>query len=225
MSDVLVSLLPLIIGSAVVPIQIIMVTLLLTSPKQGPAKAIAFVAGMTLVRLAQGVIFGLLLNSSSSADTSEGSGLVKSTLLLVLGILLLITAYKYFAKDPDPDAPPPKWLTMLNSFGPLGALAMGAGVILIGAKFWVFMLGALGVIGEAQLGQPSSTVAFLLFVLLAQSLLIIPILIRLIFPARASALLGSLGDWLEKHNSQIVMVVSLVFGLIFLYQGLTGLFS
>ncbi len=225
MAGVLVSLLPLIIGSAVVPIQIIMVTLLLTGPKQGPAKAIAFVAGMTLVRLAQGVIFGLLLTGSSSADSSAGSGLVKSTLLLVLGILLLITAYRNFAREPDPDAPPPKWLTMLNSMGPLGALASGAGLILISAKFWVFTLGALGVIGEAQLGQPSSTIAFLLFVLLAESLLIIPILIRLVMPSRAAALLGSLGDWLEAYNRQIVMVVSLVFGLLFLYQGVAGLFA
>lgn len=225
MAGVLVSLLPLIIGSAVVPVQIIMVILLLTSPKQGPAKAIGFVTGMTLVRLAQGVIFGLLLTGSGATDTSEESGWIKSTLMLVLGILLLITAYKNFAKDPDPEAPPPRWLAMLSSIGPLGALAMGAGLILIGAKLWVFTLGALGTIGAAQLGQSSSTIAFLLYVLLAQSLLIILILIRLIFPARASALLGSFGDWLEAHNSQIVMVVSLVFGLLFLYQGLTGLFA
>jgi hypothetical protein len=223
--SLLVSLLPLIIGSAVVPVQIIMAILLLTSPKQGPAKAIGFVAGMTLVRLAQGVIFGLILTGGGSADASEGSGWIKSTLMLVLGILLLITAYKNFANDPDPDAPPPRWLAMLTSIGPLGALAMGAGLILIGAKLWVFTLGALGTIGEAQLGQPASTIAFLLYVLLAQSLLIMLILIRLIFPARASVLLGSLGDWLEAHNSQIVIVVSLVFGLLFLYQGVTGLFA
>jgi hypothetical protein len=37
--------------------------------------------------------------------------------------------------------------------------------------------------------------------------------------------LGSFGDWREVHNSQIVMVVSLVFGLLFLYQGVTGLFA
>ena len=59
--------------------------------------------------------------------------------------------------------------------------------------------------------------------LLAQSLLIIPILIRLILPSRASSWLKSFGGWLEKHNDRIVMIVSLVFGLLFLYQGITGL--
>jgi hypothetical protein len=214
----------LIIGSALVPVQIIMVILLLTSEKQGPLKAIAFVVGMTLVRLAQGLLFGLIFVGGST-DVSEGSGWIKSTLLAVLGILLLINAYKSFRKEPDPDAPPPKWLAMIEKASPLVALAMGAGLILLSAKLWVFTLGAISAIGAAQLGQPSSTIAFLLFVLLAESLLIIPILIRLLFPAKASALLGSFGDWLEAHNSQIVMVVSLVFGALFLYQGLTGLFA
>jgi hypothetical protein len=224
MPPVLASLLPLIIGSALVPVQIIMVILLLTSEKQGPLKAIAFVVGMTLVRLAQGLLFGLIFVGGST-DVSEGSGWIKSTLLAVLGILLLINAYKSFRKEPDPDAPPPKWLAMIEKASPLVALAMGAGLILLSAKLWVFTLGAISAIGAAQLGQPSSTIAFLLFVLLAESLLIIPILIRLLFPAKASALLGSFGDWLEAHNSQIVMVVSLVFGALFLYQGLTGLFA
>jgi len=37
-------------------------------------------------------------------------------------------------------------------------------------------------------------------------------------------LLGSFGDWLGKYNSQIVVVVSLIFGVLFLYKGITGLF-
>ena len=94
MLDVLVSILPLILGSAIVPVQIIMVILMLTSEKQGPAKAIAFISGMTLVRLAQGVIFGLILTGGGATDEGGGAGWIKSTLMLVLGILLLITAYK-----------------------------------------------------------------------------------------------------------------------------------
>ena len=225
MIETLVSLLPLIIGSAVVPVQIIMVILLLTSEKQGPLKAIALVLGMTVVRVAQGLLFGLVLTGGGSeqADASGGTGWIKATLLLVLGILLLTTAYKQWASEPDPDAPPPKWLTTLETIAPFGALVMGAGLILISPKMWVFTLGAISTIGDAALGVSSGVGTFLLFVLLAESLLITPIFIRLLFPTRAAALLGSLGDWLEVHNSQIVMVVSLVFGLLFTYQGVAGL--
>jgi hypothetical protein len=180
---------------------------------------------MTVVRVAQGLLFGLVLTGGGSeqADASGGTGWIKATLLLVLGILLLTTAYKQWASEPDPDAPPPKWLTMLETISPLKAFGLGMGLLLIAAKMWVFTLGAIGTIADAGLGQPTSTITFLLFVLLAESLLIGPILIRLLFPTRAASLLGSFGDWLELHNSQIVLVVSLIFGLLFTYQGVTGL--
>ena len=225
MGALLFSLSPFIIGSAVVPVQIIIDILLLKSPKQGLLKASAYVGGMTTLRLLQGLIFGLILTNSSgaSAEESSGKGLVVSTLLLVLGILLLITAYKQWRKDDDPDAPPPKWLTMIDSLTPLKAFGIGFGLLLVGGKFWVFTLGAIGMIGEAQLGQPTSTVAFLLFVLLAESLLLLPILIRMIIPEQSKSLLEATSAWLTRYNRPIVIAVSLVFGLLFLYSGISGL--
>jgi hypothetical protein len=225
MNSTLASLLPFIIGSAVVPLQIIVVTLLLTSEQRGPLKAIAFVLGMTLARLAQGVLFGFVLTGGSGdpAD-ADNAGVVKAVALTVLGVLLLITAYKKWAKEPDPDAPPPKWLAMIESVTPLKALLLGVGFVLIAPKLWVFILGAISAIGEAQLGQPASTRAFLLFILLAQSLLLIPILIRLLIPQRARSLLASLADWMRRYNDPIVIAISLVFGALFLYQGLSAFF-
>ena len=225
MNSTLVSLLPFIIGSAVVPLQIIIVTLLLTSKQRGPLKAIAFVLGMTLARLAQGILFGLVLTGGSGEPADAGGvSVVKATALTVLGILLLLTAYKTWAKEPDPDAPPPKWLTMIESITPAKALLFGTGFVLIGPKLWVFMLGAISAIGEAQLGQPASTWVFLLFVLLAQSLLLILILIRLLVPQRAKSLLASLADWMKRYNDPIVIGISLIFGAVFLYQGISAFF-
>ncbi len=222
MNTTLASLLPYIIGSALVPLQIIVLILLLTGERQGPLKAILFVLGMTMARLAQGVAFGFLL--TGGAADAPGAGRFKAALLIVLGIFLLITAYKKWAKEPDPDAPPPKWLTMLDSVTPLRAFLFGVGFILIAIKLWVFTLGAITTIGEAQLGRGPSTVAFLWYVLLAQLLLILPILIRLLLPKQAAGWLRAFGDWLEKYNGPIVMVVSLVFGLFFLYRGLSSFF-
>jgi threonine/homoserine/homoserine lactone efflux protein len=225
MGPVIFSLLPVIIGSAVVPVQIIIDILLLKSPKQGLLKASAYVVGMTTMRLLQGLIFGLILTggASATAEDSSGKGLIVSTLLLVLGIFFLITAYKMWRKDDDPDAPPPKWLAMIESLTPLKAFGIGFGLMLIGAKFWVFTLTALAVIGEANLGQPSSTIVYLLFVLLAESLLLLPILVRIVLPSQSKAILDGISDWLNRHNRAIVIVVSLVFGLLFLNQGASGL--
>ena len=225
MGNVIVSLVPFILGSAIVPIQIIITILLLKNPKQGLLKASAYLAGMTTLRLLQGLIFGLILTNSASASSTEsgGKGPVVSTLLLVLGILLLVTAYKQWRKEDDPDGPPPKWLTMIDSLTPLKAFGIGFGLLLIGGKFWVFTLSAIGIIGAAQLGQPASTIAYLLFVLLAESLILLPILIRLIVPKQSKGLLDATSAWLARYNRPIVIVISLVFGLLFLYQGASGL--
>jgi hypothetical protein len=59
--------------------------------------------------------------------------------------------------------------------------------------------------------------------LLAQILLLLPILIKLVLPRQSKNLLASISSWLTQYNRTIVIVVSLVFGLIFLYKGLTGL--
>jgi len=217
----IIKLTPFIIGSAVVPVQIMMIILLLNSPKQGLAKAICLVAGMTAVRLLQGVIFGLIL-SPSSGETS-GKSPVVSTLLMVLGILLLITAYKQWRNEDDPDGPPPKWLVKLDTLTPLKAIGMGAVLVLISGKFWVFTLSAIGIIGQAHLGQPSSILAFLLFMLLAQSLLLLAIIVRVIVPEQSKSITETISAWLTKYNRPIVLVVSLVFGLLFFVQGASGL--
>lgn len=221
MGEVIVKLIPFIIGSAVVPLQIMMIIVLLGSPSQGLLKATFLFLGMTVVRLLQGVFFGLVL--SPIAGEGGGKSPVVSALLMILGILLLITAYKQWRNEDDPDGPPPKWMTMLDSLTPLKAFGMGAGLVLISGKFWVFTLSAIGLIEEAQLGQPSSSLAFLLFILLAQSLLLMIILVRLFIPAKSRSLLENISVWLSKYNRPIVMTVSLVFGLLFLIQGVTGL--
>jgi hypothetical protein len=225
MSDALVLLTPLIIGSAVVPLQIILIILLLKSPSQGLLKAIAFLAGMTAVRLLQGVVFGLVLTGGADGSVDEASekSFIASTLLLVLGILLLVSAYKKWRKEPDPDAPPPRYLSMMDSATWLQALGFGLALPLISPKLWVFMLSAISEISAAQLGQPASTATFLIFLLLAQSLLLLPILIRILLPSRSVTLLASISDWLARNDRAILITVSLVFGLMFLIQGAGGL--
>jgi hypothetical protein len=44
--------------------------------------------------------------------------------------------------EDDPDAPPPKWMAMVDSLTPLKALGFGFGLLLICGKCWVFMLGS-----------------------------------------------------------------------------------
>jgi len=223
MSDLWSTLTPLIIGSAIVPIQIVVTILILRSPA-GVRTAGAWVAGMTAVRLLQGLLFGLVLSSSDqTASESTGSALIVSTLLLVMAVLFYVTALRHLFADDDPDAPPPKWMTMPASLTPGKAFLVGAGYVAVAAKFWVFTLGAVAAIGQADLGRPESIVAFLLFVVLAESVVIVIVGAALFAPKRSAGLLDRVSDWLERHNGAIVVVLGLVFGTWFLIKALDGL--
>jgi threonine/homoserine/homoserine lactone efflux protein len=223
MEALLISLLPYIIASAVVPIQGIFGLLLLKSQSQGLFKAIAYVGGMTVARVLQGLAFALFVNQGTVLEgDTHGKGLIISTLLLVLGILLLIVAYKKWQGEDDPDDPPPKWLTLIDTATPPKAFGIGFGLPLISPKLWVFTLSALTTIAAAQLGQPSSAIVFLIFIVLAQSLLLLPIFIRILMPTQSKSLLAQLSDWLIENKRAIGIVVSLVFGLWFLYSGISG---
>ncbi|WOD39369.1 GAP family protein [Nodosilinea sp. E11] len=223
MGSVVVSLLPYIVGSALVPVQIIIGLLLLQSPNRGLLKGSAYVVGMTLTRLLQGAAFGLFLGESVAATGGGQKGPVVATLLLVLGIILLITAYKKWRKQPDPDDPPPQWLAAMDSITALQALGLGLALPLVAVKLWVFTLSALATIAAAQLGLQAGAIAYLMFILLAQALLLVPLLLRLVLPRQSKLWLASAAAALTAYNRPIVIGVSLVFGLLFLQSGISGL--
>src|SRR4051812_12119255 len=114
MSGVITEFIPLMIGAALVPVGVVIVLLLLTT-KGGLLKAIAFVGGQIMVRLTQGYAFGSLLRYSAMEQNHNNAATLVSTLALVAGILLWITAIKQLSKEEDPDAPPPKWMAMFSS--------------------------------------------------------------------------------------------------------------
>ena len=223
MTSVWSTLVPLIIGSTLVPMQIVVAVLLLQSTS-GRRAAIAFVLGMTSVRLLQGVVFGLILSSSEAeATNSEGSSTIASILLVVVAVLFLVTALRHLLSDDDPDAAPPKWLAATASMTPGKAFLLGVGLLAIGAKFWVFTLSAIAAIGEADLGRPAAIATFLVFTVLAVSSQLALIGVTVFAPARSDALLDRASGWLSRHNRVMMIVIGLVFGGWFLVKGLDGL--
>jgi hypothetical protein len=222
MGSVMVQLLPLIVGAAVVPIWIIMVLFLLRS-EGGLLKAAVFAAGAIIVRLVQGILFGYVFGKAAESSGDSGSSVIVSTLVLVVGILMLIAAFKQWRKEDDPDAPPPKWMATISGLSTAKALGMGALLVAIAAKQWVFTLSAIGVIGQAQLSQAANISAFLFYVLAASSLVLAPIVVYAVAPTQSAKTLDAAQGWLERHNRAIVIAISLIFGLLFLWKGIAGL--
>ncbi len=223
MTDLWTSLIPLIVGGALVPIQIIITVLLLRSGA-GRITAVAWVAGMTTVRLVQGLVFGLLLGGATSTGaTSDGPDTAVSLLLLVLAIVFYVTAVKQLLKHPDEDAPPPKWMAMIDGIRPGKAYFLGVGMLAIGVKFWVFTLGAIAAIGAAGLATGPAVMTFILFVALTESIHLMVLGVAYALPDRSAAVLDRITGLLQRYNRTIMIVLGLVFGTWFLAKALDGL--
>jgi hypothetical protein len=213
-------LLPLILGSVLAPLWLIIVLLLLASPG-GVVQAAAFVLGMTFTRVAQGVFFGVVL-AGSADETAGGGAPVAATLKLILGILLLIAAFKKWRKEDDPDDPPPKWMQSLEQTTALKALGLGALGVAVGPKQWVFTLSALAVINNAGLDWIGAIGAYAAYIFFAQILLILAVLVAVVAPQGSRAFLQRAIDWLTTYNRPISIAIAVIFGLLFTWNGVNG---
>jgi hypothetical protein len=220
--SVLLNLAPLIVASALAPAFVI-IALLLLSGMGGLGTALAFAVGVVAVRLAQGVIFGLLLGASHYADDGDEQGAIVSILLLVIGVLLWVAAISKLVKADDPDATPPKWMTVFDSVSPIKALGLGALLVVIVPKQWVFMLGAISTIGQGGLSRWEGIGAYLIYVLGASALMLAPIVVRIVAPGRSPALLDAAQTWLQRNSGAIVIAVSAIFGTYFVWKGISAL--
>jgi hypothetical protein len=214
------TLVALAIATAVLPIQVTITVLLLRAPG-GRAKAAAWIGGMTMVRLAQFAIFGVVLEGAMDDDVA-GTSPAEGALLLVVAVLLLVSAVRKLAKQPDEDAPPPRWMTMLSEVTPGRALFMGAGLVGLSPKLWAFTLGAAGAIADAELAPAASWAAFVIWLVAAQSPHLVALFGSLVAADRSDALLARVGGTLERRSDALMIGVGLVFGGWFLLKSLSA---
>ena len=212
---------PFILASALMPIELVITLALLGTPGR-VRTAGAAVSGMVLVRLLQGLIFGTILHWGRRDGTTGGHGWLVSTVLLVVAVLLLVTALRELLGGDDSDDPPPKWMAALSTMTPGRAFLLGAAVILISVKLWVFTFAAIGAIGDAGMPRSTNFVTYTVFVLLGVSTHLAIIAAAAFFPDRSRAFLDRSLRWLQDHNRVIMITLGLVFGGWFLFKGLHG---
>jgi hypothetical protein len=112
---------------------------------------------------------------------------------------VVISAVKKWRKEEDPDAPPPKWMEALGG------------------------LSAIAVIEQGELSHTGNVLAYLFFLVAAQSLVLAPIIVSAVAPVQAAKLLDAIQGWLERNNRAIVIAASSIFGVWFLWKGIAGL--
>jgi hypothetical protein len=218
MGNVLLQLLPVIAGSMLMPTWILLVLSLLQSA-HGRLGALAFVGGVTTVRLLQILLFSYFISAADVAAKVNEAGIITSTVLVVAGILLWAMALKQVYAGDEDEALLAKWMTMLTLLTPVRAFGLGVLLVTTSIGAWLFILAAIGVIEQAQLSLAQNLVAFLFYLVGASALLIAPILVTMWAPARFDVL----AQWLQARERHITIVVSLVVGSLFLWYGVSGL--
>lgn len=220
MGELTVSLLPLMIAAAQAPVWVIMVLLLLRRPA-GLITAAAFVGGITAVRFTQGAAFGLAVSGAMMPGAANEARTVSAVPQIIIGALLWLVAVRQFrARD---QVGPPAWLAKIERVTPLTAFGFGAVLVLVSVKQWAFTLGALGVIREAEVSPAGSTTAYVMYVLGAEALILLPLVVYAVARQRSAAVLDRVGTWLERCHRPIVIAVSAIFGTYFLWKGISGL--
>jgi hypothetical protein len=177
---------------------------------------------MAAMRLLQGVLFGLVLAPLDTAAQRTPSS-VAGALLLVLALALYVKGVRSAIGAPDEDAPPPRWIAVAGSMSPPTAFAAGAGFLALSVKFLVFTLGAIGVLAEANLGAVRASLAYVLFVVLAQSAPLAILALASSSSSQAAGALDALRAWLARHQRAITVLFAAVFGTWFLLKALTRL--
>jgi hypothetical protein len=225
MNGLWLTLLPFIVGSAVTPVQTLITLLLLQRPRAAVLVASAFVAGLSLLRAIQGLLLALMLPGDAIAQrsSSDGPGPLESAVLIILAILLYATAVQQALADEDPDAPPPRWIDKARSISAPRAFLLGIGLVLIGAKFWVFSLGVVGAIREAGISVRAGVLTYAAYVAFAAAIPLTLIAIKVIAPESSAVLFQSWEQRLQRNKGRVVIGFSLVFGTWFLLTGLSGL--
>ena len=224
MSGAIGEMLPLAIGIAISPLAIVAVILILTTP-QARTNGPAFLGGWLL---ALAVVGGVTLVVTDAAESAGSSGprTIVAVLKIVLGVVLLVLAWRGFRGRPAPgeDVPLPKWMAALDRFTPRRSLSVGALFGGVKPKNLILAAAAAAGIAGSGLGGVQQVVVLLLLILVASIAIIAPVAVYfLLGDERSERVLDGWKTWLQANNSTVMIVLFVVFGVVLLGKGIGGL--
>jgi threonine/homoserine/homoserine lactone efflux protein len=218
MNQVIGEILPLAVGIAISPIPIIAAILMLLSPR-AKGTSVGFMIGWLAGIVVATVLFSLL-SSVIALETGDGSA-VAGVVKIILGVLLLVLAIKQWWARPTKggQASLPKWMSAIDSMSAVKALWLGFLLAAVNPKNLLLAIAAGVIVGGAGLTVGQMTLVITLFVLLAASTVLVPVVGYLIASARLAGPLDRLRQWLVDNNAVIMAVLLLVLGVALIGKG------
>ena len=199
----------LLIGLAITlePIPLTAFILVLAS-ENGIRKGAAFIFGW-LLSLALVIGFTLAATDNNPPKPSSAPSLAALALKIAIGVVLVIIAYRRSRKLGQPKAPKraPKWQTGIDNMSTWFAIVLGPLT-----QPWGLVAAGVATITEAKLSSWESSLALIMFCLVATAVYLTMETYVGFWPTKGHAFLGRLRSWLDTNTDQVIIIVSLVIG-------------
>ncbi|QNG20231.1 hypothetical protein G4H71_13215 [Rhodococcus triatomae] len=217
MAEVLVQLLPEMLGLVITPGAIIGCILLLHS-REPIRNASAFGAGFLVVYVmiaVSALLGGASDPGSTPPETSHGAGLMVGLVFLAVGCWIA-------GRPPRPDADHPALLRELESAGPRKAFVLGVALGVINPNLFL-MISGMSIIASSTVSPTAALVAALLLLIAASLDFLVPIGVYRLLGDRARVGLDRLQAWMLRNSRSLTLAVLFGFGALFTVRGIVDL--
>jgi hypothetical protein len=214
---VLGQLIPLALVVALSPLTIIPAIVLVLQSERARATGLAFLSGWLLGLAATTAVFlqlpRLLDGLNRPAPTwAAWVRIAVGIALVAFGVWRWVTRHRATKQ--------PAWLNRLSKLTPVGAAAIGVGLILVNPKVLVMNAGAGLVIGTAGLGVAGAWLAVAYYTVIAGSSVLVPILAYAVAGDRVDDQLERVKQWIERQHAVLMAGFLAVVGLLLVYTGI-----
>ena len=210
---------PMALGLALSPAPILAIILLLMTPS-AKMNAASFLVGWIFGILAVGTVIILMPGViASHGGLSDHTGIAK----IIFGIILLISAILVWIRRPKSGSPTKssKIFDNIDKFGTGKSIIAGFLFSALSIKnIALSASGAAHIDATSLIDYLETLLGLFLFSLIASFAIIIPILIYFFLPNKMELIFHRWKDWLIKNNTNIVITMLLIFGILLIYIGL-----
>jgi Sap, sulfolipid-1-addressing protein len=179
--------------------------LLILSAEEGTRKGLAFILGWLACLV---VVIGamVLLTGGKPPRPSTAPSTAALAVKLALGIVLILYAVRQRRRMGRPRKPP-AWMSRLDGLSVWAAAGLAAFL-----QPWTLVAAGAATVSQAKLSNVAEYLILLLFCLLATSSFLYLELSATFRPAAADALIQKLRNWLDTHEDQVIITISLLLG-------------
>jgi threonine/homoserine/homoserine lactone efflux protein len=179
--------------------------ILILSAEKGTRKGLAFILGW-LACLVVVIAAVILVTGGNPPKPSTAPSTAALAVKLALGILLILLAARQWRRMGRPRKPP-TWMAKLDRVSLWAAAGLAAFL-----QPWALVAAGAATVTQAKLSTPGDYLTLMLFCVLATSSFLYLELYAAFAPGAASARLDRLRTWLDTHEDQVIIGISLLLG-------------